>query len=104
MNVRSQRKASALRLTFIQSVKVIEVKVGDRVIPVTQGSVPLSISLLAMDSDGIDLELTVQASDKISFWLMDQSLGLPDGLRPRPSDIMAVNGSDLTLICRKYAI
>lgn len=105
MNVRSQRKASALRLTFPQSVKVVEVKVGDRVIPVTQGSVgPLNISLLAMDSEGIDLELTVKASDKISFWLMDQSLGLPDGLRPRPSDIMAVNGSDLTLICRKYAI
>jgi hypothetical protein len=104
MNVRSQRKASALRLTFLQSVKVVEVKVGDRVIPVTQGAVPLSISLLAMDSDGIDLELTVKASDKIFFWLMDQSLGLPDGLRPRPSDIMAVNGSDLTLICRKYAI
>jgi hypothetical protein len=104
MNVRSQRKASALRLTFLQSVNVVEVKVGDRVIPVTPGSVPLSISLLAMDSDGIDLELTVKASDKISFWLMDQSLGLPDGLRPRPSDIMALNGSDLTLICRKYAI
>ena len=102
MNVRSQRNASALRLTFVRNVNVVAIKVGEREIPVAQGSVPVSISLLAMDGTGIDLELAIKASGKISFFLMDQSPGLPRELQPRPSDIAAVNGSDLTLICRKY--
>ena len=39
----------------------------------------------------------------ISFWLYDQSDGLPSSVSPRPSDLMAGEGSDAIMVARKYS-
>src|SRR5438270_175557 len=103
MNVRSQRNARALRLSFFKDVQVLSVKIGTREISVGQNSTPASISLLGMGRQGADLELAIRASGKISLWLTDQSSGFPLPVKPRPADITAGGGSDTTLICREYS-
>jgi hypothetical protein len=101
MNVRSQRNARVLQLAFLKDVQILSIKIGTREISVGQNS-PASISLLGMGNQGADLELAIRASDKISFWLTDQSSGFPPPIKQRPTDITAGGGSDTTLICRKY--
>jgi hypothetical protein len=103
MNVRSQRNAKVLFLTFINDVQVISIKIDTRQISVGQSSSPASITLLGMDYRGADLELVFRASDKVSFWLTDQSSGFPLQIKQRPADIVAGGGSDTTLISRKYS-
>ena len=102
MNVRSQRNARVLRLAFLKDVQILSIKIGTREISVGQNSAPASITLLGMGHQGADLELAIRASDKISFWLTDQSSGFPLPIKQRPADITAGGGSDTTLICRKY--
>lgn len=103
MNVRSQRNARVLHLNFSNDIQIISIKIGTREISVGQNSSPASITLLGTDYHGADLELVVGASDKISFWLTDQSSGFPLQIKQRPTDIIAGAGSDTTLICRKYS-
>ncbi len=102
MNVKSQRNARVLRLAFLKDVQILSIKIGTREISVGQNSTPASITLLGMGHQGADLELAIRASDKISFWLTDQSSGFPLPIKERPADIIANGGSDTTLICRKY--
>jgi len=52
----------------------------------------------------VELELAVTASSTLSFWVMDRSFGLPVNTQPRPSTIMGIEGSDVTYVCRKYAL
>jgi hypothetical protein len=102
MNVRSQRNARVLRLSFLKDVQIFSIKIDAREISVGQNSAPTSITLLGMGDQGADLELAIRGSDKISFWLTDQSSGFPLPIKQRPADITADGGSDTTLICRKY--
>jgi hypothetical protein len=64
----------------------------------------VNISLLGMDADGTDLELTVKATGKISFWLADQSYGLPAGVPPRlEEDAASIYApTDQIWVSRKY--
>jgi hypothetical protein len=103
MHIRSQRNAKVLRLNFLSDVHVVSIKIDTRDISVGQSSSPISITLLGMDDQGPDLELAVRASDKMSFWLTDQSSGFPLQIKPRPADIIAGGGSDTTLISHKYS-
>jgi hypothetical protein len=103
MNIRSQRNARVLRLTFLKDVEILSIKIGTREISVGHNAAPASITLLGMGDQGADLELAIRASDKISFWFTDQSSGFPAEIKPRPADIIAGAGSDSTLICRKYS-
>ena len=103
MNVSSQRNAKMLRLNFAQDVQVVSIKIDTREISVRQNSAPSSIILLGMNPQGVDLELAIRASNKISFWLTDESSGFPLEIKPRPADIMAGYGSDTTMVCRRYS-
>jgi hypothetical protein len=64
----------------------------------------VNISLLGMDADGTDLELTVKATGKISFWLADQSYGLPAGVTSRLQEEAAsiYATTDQIWVSRKY--
>ena len=104
MNVRSVRNASVLRLTFGEKVRLVSVKIGAREIVANRNSGSFGVSLLGMDANGVDLELTLEAPSEISFWLQDESFGLPDGARPRPANFIANQGSDEILVCRKYSL
>lgn len=104
INVRSQRNASLLRMAFAPDVQLISIKIGERKISPVQPSSPMNIYLLGMDANGADLELVAKAPGKISFWLTDQSPGLPMKTGPRPNDVIAGGPSDVTYVCRKYSI
>jgi hypothetical protein len=104
MNVRSPRKADAILLTFGDHVRVVSVRIGTREIVANPNSGYFRVSLLAMEASGADLELRLEASSGVSFWLEDQSFALPDGIRPRSENFMAEEGSDATLVCRKYSL
>jgi len=104
INVRSQRNARLLFLTLGKDVRLVSVKIGGRNIVARQNSGSVRLNLVGLDTKGADLSLTVNAPSGISFWLTDQSSGLPVGAQPRPNEFMAGFGSDVTLVSRKYSL
>ncbi len=104
LNIRSQRNSAFLRLVLADDVQLVSAGIGARRFSPVQLSKPSTIFVLGMDINGADLELVVKAPGKVSFWLSDQSSGLPLTTKPRPDDIMPGGASDVTYICRKYSI
>ncbi len=103
LRLRSQRKAETLYLRFPDDVQPIAAKVAGRDVAVHKGN-RLALTLYAMGDEGVELELTVRAPSALSFWVMDRSYGLPVNTQPRPSNIIGVDGSDATYVCRKYVL
>lgn len=103
MNVRSQRDADLVLLRFDTSVQPISFKVSGRDMQVRPNSIGLSVLLDGIGTQGVDLELTLKSASGISFWISDYSVGLPTNLK-RSSDLIARQGSDQTLVCRKYTL
>ena len=103
LRLRSQRKAETLYLRFPDNVQPVAVKVAGRDVPVHKGS-RFGLNLYAMGDEGVELELTVQAPSALSFWVMDRSYGLPVNAKPRPSNIIGGDGSDVTYVSRKYVL
>ena len=103
LRLRSQRKAETLYLRFPDDVQPVAAKVAGRDVPVHKGS-RFGLTLYAMGDEGVELELTVQAPSALSFWVMDRSYGLPVNAKPRPSNIIGMDGSDVTYVCRKYVL
>ena len=103
MNVRSTRNANVLRISFGDKVRLVSVKIGAREV-VAGRNFGSSLQLLGMDANGVDLDLTLDAPSGVSFWLEDESLGLPDGSHPRTANFSAGQGSDAMLVCRKYSL
>jgi len=103
LRLRSQRKAETLYLRFPDGVQPVSAKVAGRDVTVHKGD-RFGLTLYAMGDEGVELELTVQAPSALSFWAMDRSYGLPVNTQPRPSSIMGIEGSDVTYVCRKYAL
>jgi hypothetical protein len=60
----------------------------------------------AIPPEGFELELRLESHAPLEFWLGDRSLGLPPtpgpAHQPRPADMMATYGSDVTLVTRRY--
>lgn len=103
MTVRSQRSAARLYLAFENDVQPVSIKIAGRSIQPDQGSRRLGLNLLGMPAEGVDVELELKTGASISFWLMDQSSGLPETYS-RPKEFIARQGSDITIVCRKYTI
>jgi hypothetical protein len=105
MNVRSPRNAGRIFLRFDKDVLPATIKVAGREPAYAQNQEGLNITIVGPFPDGIDIDLTFKTQSEIGFWLMDQSYGLPDtGASPRPQDLIAADGSDLSLICRRYKL
>ena len=105
MNVRSQRNAGRIYLDFDKDIQPISIKIAGREVVPTQNSKGLTVSLLGAFPNGADLELTFKAQSGVAFWVMDRSYGLPEAqARIRPQDVMAGEGSDETMVCRKYSL
>lgn len=103
LNIRSQRGAEMLAVTFGNDVKLVSLRSGAREIRPSEHSDSFSITLYGMEAKGADLELSFKPSSNVSFWLVDRTDGLPTKVRPRPDNLMADNGSDVTMTCRKYS-
>ena len=104
MNIRSQRGAEVLFVAFNKEVELLSLRIGGREVARRPNSKPTTVILLGMPAKGADLELTIKALSGISFWLMDQSAGLPAEPPQRPGDLVAGDGSDVTVVCRKYSL
>ena len=105
LNVRSLRNANGIDLGFDKAARPIAIKIGGRELLPQRNSQGLTISLVGPFPEGADLELTFRSQSSVVFWLLDRSYGLPDvGHRARPQNTMADEGSDQTLVCRKYQL
>ena len=103
LKLRSQRKAETLYLRFPEGVQPVAAKVAGRDVPVHKGG-RFGLTLHAMGDDAVEIELALTGPSTLSFWVMDRSYGLPVDTRPRPPNIMGTEGSDVTYVCRKYAL
>ena len=103
LRLRSQRKAETLYLRFPDEVQPVAAKVAGRDVAVHKGS-RFGLTLYSMGDEGVELELTITAPSALSFWVMDRSYGLPVDAQPRPSNIIGIDGSDVTYVCRKYVL
>jgi hypothetical protein len=102
MNVKSQRGANRIVLRFDPGVKLISVKISGRIVtPSPNSTGPLV--LYGIDSEGANLEFTASAHSGVSFWLADYSVGVPT-TRQRPPTLIASQGSDETVVSRKYTL
>jgi len=104
VNIRAQRSASAIYLKFDADVQPLSVRVGGREVTIGYHSGAAAINLYGIEAQGMELDITLQTRSGVSFWLMDQSVGLPIEAQPRPSDVMAGDGSDITLVYRRYSL
>ena len=82
----------------------MSVRVGELEIMARQNSMPHGIVLFGIPATGVDLEVRVKGNSKITFWLLDQSAGLPENVSPRPNNVIAGDSSDVTIVCRKYSL
>lgn len=104
MTVRSQREdADSMVLKFDNAVQPVSLKIAGREIAPNQTSSALALVFYGIGTKGVDVDLTLKAPSGISFWLGDQSLGLPEK-RPRPDNLMPTQGSDETIVCRRYTL
>jgi hypothetical protein len=99
--VRSPRNARVIYLNFPHEVRPQSVKINGREAALHPSPGNYSISIVGMSS--ADLQLSVKAGSGLTFWLLDQSSDLPAKANPRPANIMAGEGSDTTLVVRKYS-
>jgi hypothetical protein len=57
-------------------------------------------------AEGIDVQLRVQGSDKMTIVLVDRSSGLPAipgaNLPPRPADSMPIHSGDQTMVRKSF--
>jgi hypothetical protein len=105
MHVRSPRNAGRIYLDFGKEIQPISIKIAGREVVPIQNSRGLTISLVGPFPDGADLELAFKAQPGVAFWIMDRSYGLSEAqTRIRPQDFMAGEGSDETMVCRKYSL
>jgi hypothetical protein len=105
MSVRSQRNANRIDLGFDKDMRPIAIKIAGRSLVPLQSSQGLTVSLFGPFATGADVELTFAAQSNVAFWLMDRSYGLPEvGARVRPQNLMASEGSDQIMVCRKYQL
>jgi hypothetical protein len=105
MNLRSQRNANRIDLGFDRDLRPIGIKIAGREVVPVQNPQGLTVSLFGPFTTGAEIELTFEARSAVAFWLMDRSYGLPEvGTRVRPQNIMASEGSDQTMVCRRYQL
>lgn len=103
LRLRSQRKAEALYLRFADDVQPVSAKLAGRDVQVHKGG-RFGLTLHAMGDEAVEIELAVTGGSKLSFWVMDRSYGLPADTKPRPPNIMGMDSSDVTYVCRKYSL
>jgi hypothetical protein len=103
IKIKPGRKSSVTTIVFAKDTHLVSVSVGGRTIQFVHDGLP-SVKLFGMKADFTELEFTFSEPSKISFWLMEQTSGLPSLVGPRPDEFMAAANSDETLVCRKYAL
>jgi hypothetical protein len=102
IRIASARKAAVTSLIFDEQSHPESISIGGRMIPLGRSPDAKRLRLWGWQDKNVELELTFRDPQKLSFWLVDQTFGLPTMLNPRPAGLMAGEGSDVTVIVRKY--
>ncbi|HEY2499594.1 MAG TPA: M28 family peptidase [Candidatus Angelobacter sp.] len=104
VKVKSLRGADVLYLRFNKEVQGISVNINGREasLPKTGGWLRLTLSGMGVSES--DLKFVLRTPSVVSFWVMDESPGLPGSVSARPANFIAWYGSDVTLVCRKYTL
>ncbi len=125
VTVASDRRAGGLRilhlhLTAADGARTIRVRLpagtdlqaagwNGRLLPVdTEPSKhPWRLRYEAVPLGGVDLELHLRGDGPVECWVANSLPGLPElpdhPIAPRPEDLMADTGSDITLVARRYS-
>jgi hypothetical protein len=101
LKVKPGRKSSVISIVFAAGIHPVSLSISGRIIEFVKDGLS-SVKLYGIRADSIELEFTLSGSSKASFWLMEQTPGLPDLVGPRPNGFMAAGNSDETLVSRKY--
>jgi len=102
IRIASARKAAVTSLIFDVQSRPESIRIGERMIRLSRSPDAERLRLFGWEDKNVELEFTFRGPQKLSFWLMDQTFGLPTALSSRPAELMAADGSDVTLIVRKY--
>ena len=62
------------------------------------------LKLFGTGNQDQELEVVFQEPAKVSFWLSDQSFGLPASVGRRPEGSIAGDGSDIIQVTRKFEL
>ncbi|MBZ5520990.1 MAG: M28 family peptidase [Acidobacteriia bacterium] len=104
LSVKSPRSAAAIYLRFPKEIRAVSAEIEGRSKPIGESPNPLRINLFGMADKEVDLKITLKAPAGLSFWLMDQSVGMPASGSTRPGDLMPWYGSDVTMVVRQYKL
>jgi hypothetical protein len=104
MTIKSLRDAWLLYVGAPSGVSCSSISVAGRAVPLARSTKALSLYLYGMNEKETSVELTCRVAFGTSFWIMDESIGLPLATNPRPHDIVGWPGSDLTIVSRKYQL
>ncbi len=109
LHVASPRGASALLLRLPAETKLLSLTCNGRSHEIGNVGADASSWFLrynAVPPDGVDLELLIASPGPLRCWIADRSFGLPEVAgrprKPRPDDMMAWTGSDVTIVTREY--
>jgi hypothetical protein len=100
--VKSQRAAGVLYVRFAKDIRGISAEIEGRTVSMRESAGWFRVTLYGMHDKEVDLKFTLKAPSGLSFWVMDESVGLPVNVSARPDDLMPWYGSDVTLVCRQY--
>jgi len=102
LKISSPRNAGMVLLRLEKGGGMSSISVDGRAVSQTSSAGLQVIRLFGIGPEGAKLDLTLQATARASFWLLDESYGLPRPTSSRPDDVIPGDGSDVTIVCRKY--
>jgi anti-sigma factor RsiW len=108
LTLRSQRDARVMHATLGPDVTVLSARIAGRDVPLRadsqQASHMWSMTLYGWGQQAIKIEMKIKSSSNPTLWIADESAGLPLSSAPRPADLIAWYGSDVTLVNRKLTL
>jgi len=108
LTLRSQRDARVMHVNLGPDITVVSARIAGRDVPFwskpQQPSRMWSMTLYGWGQRDIRVEMKLKSSTNPTLWVADESAGLPLSPAPRPSDLIAWYGSDVTLVNRKLTL
>jgi len=104
IKIASPRKAELISLLFGKDSHPLSVTAGGKELNLGGDSKVSYLKLFGTGNQDQELEVVFQEPAKVSFWLSDQSFGLPASVGRRPEGSIAGDGSDIIQVTRKFEL
>lgn len=100
--LQSQRDAGVMHAALGPDITVASAKIAGKDVPLKSqaqhASENWTMALYGWGRHEINLDLEIKGNANPTLWLADESQGFPLSVPPRPSDLIAWYGSDITLV------